>query len=232
MSEKKVLILTGSDIKMHNVLELTIPSKKRYAKKYNYDFIVKYSFDDEIAKYNLGLGFARFISAFNYLDTYDIVMWVDADSIITNDSYSIDKFINETQSFYASYDWLGYNGFSSGNFIITKNQFNELFFNEFLNIANSLFKNHEMAEQITLNYMNGDSRFCDIFCILDHKFLNSVPRCVENTSVWQHDPVRTGPNKTNIIVNEWTVDSFLAHLTGCSNEDRVDLLLTYFKDYL
>jgi hypothetical protein len=236
---KKVLILTGSDSNMHNVLDLTLPSKEKYAQKHGYDFIVKRSFDEEITKYGLGLGFARAIMAFNYLEKYDIVMWVDGDSIITNDSFNIEQFIDDSHCFYASYDWLcnknsRFNrySFSTGNFIIKKDENTSKLFDSFLHYAQNVFKYEVMAEQGTLNFIYENTELRNLFLILDHKYLGAVPTCVGKVNNWNNHPERFGDDATYPIEYPWNSECFLAHLTGCSNEGRIQLLINDFAEYL
>lgn len=237
---KKVLILTGSDSQMHDVLNLTVPSKERYAKKHNYDFIVKKSFDEELIKYGgINIGFIRTILCFNYLEQYDIVAWIDADSIITNDLISIEEITNDKHCFYASYDWLcspnsRFNRytFSTGNFIIRKNSNTIKLFNSFIYHAFNFFKNDIMADQGTLNYIHQNTDLKDLFLILEHKYLGAVPACVKKVYNWKNHPERFGENATYPIEYEWNPNCFLAHLTGCLNDGRIELLLNDFKEYL
>lgn len=221
---KKVLVLTGSDSKMYEVLDLTIKSKKNYSKEHNYDLIIKRDFKHEMDKYKLGIGFARVICAFNYLNEYDTVMWVDADSIITNNKYPIEYFINDKQCFYASYDWhansvgkSALNKFSSGNFIIVKTPNTKKFFNEFMKLSqNPKFKIDSLAEQGVLNYMKENNIMSDDICILEHKFLNSVPKFMIISNIWV--------KRIEMLEGIWDENCFLAHLTGCNNSDRIKIL--------
>jgi hypothetical protein len=221
---KKVLILTGSDSRMYDVLNLTIPSKERYAKKHAYDLIVKRSFDEEIIKYGLGLGFARAILAFNYLEAYDTVMWIDGDSIITNDSMRIEEFIDDKHCFYASYDWhchsnskFNRHSFSTGNFILNKTSTINGFYDKFIDLANEpVFKNDSLAEQGVLNYMKINDIMGESIKILDHNFLNSVPSFMNISNIWI--------NRVEHLEGHWDENCFLAHLTGCPNLDRIKIL--------
>jgi len=236
---KKVLILTGGDSNMRNVLDLTLPSKEKYAKKHGYDFIVKRSFDEEMIKYNLGLGFIRAIMVFNYLEEYDVVMWIDGDSIITNDSFSIEQFINDSHCFYASYDWhccenskFNRYSFSTGNFIVKKDKNTSKLFNAFLDFSKKVFKNDPLAEQAVFNFIYENTELKNLFSILNHKYLGSVPTCVKKVNNWINHPERFGSEATCPIENPWNSECFLAHLTGCSNEGRIELLINDFAEYL
>lgn len=241
---KKVIVITGSDKAMHPVLDLTIPSKIRYAQKHGYDFLCIRSFE-EIKELNLGsdlisIGFIRAIKCFQMIEHYDYVMWLDADSIVTNDSLDIGHFIKmgENKTFFASYDWLatpnglnGHSGFNSGNFIIRRTEFVSELFSTFISLIGH-FINDTGADQSTLNYIHRQTHLRDIFCILDQKYLNPVPEDIYETSVWASDPNRVGPNKKFSITSPWDKDCFIAHLTGCSTEDRISLFSKNFKQYL
>lgn len=216
----KTLILTGSDDSMMEVLNLTLPSKQEYCKKHNYDLLSLRSFaaDTECNFNSSHVGFLRAVMAFRQLRFYDNVMWIDADSIITNMEFTIEDFIINDACFIASYDWMHFNSFSTGNFIVRKTKDTQNLFNRF--IAASQYRlNDIMAEQGTLNqiYNELDSNK-EMFNILPHKFLNSVPEFLVNTDTWRNDNNRSG------IIKPWTPDCFLAHLTGLSTAERVSVL--------
>jgi len=216
----KTLILTGSDKQMIDVLDLTLPSKQEYCKKHNYDLLSLRSFaPDTECNFNLNhIGFLRAVMTFRQLRFYDNVMWIDADAIITNMDYKIEDFIQNDACFIASYDWMWYNSFSTGNFIIRKTKDTQDLFNKF--IAGSRYRlNDIMQEQGTLNqiYRELDSNK-RMFNILHHRFLNSVPEFLVETDTWRNDNNRSG------IINPWNPDCFLAHLTGLSAEERVNIL--------
>jgi hypothetical protein len=216
----KTLILTGSDRSMIDVLDLTLPSKQEYCKKHNYDLLSLRSFaaDAECNFNSTQVGFLRAVMAFRQLRFYDNVMWIDADSIITNMEYKIEDFIQGDECFIASYDWMHFNSFSTGNFIVRKTKDTQQLFNRFLAVSQYRL-NDIMAEQGTLNqiYNELDSNKT-MFNILPHKFLNSVPEFLVETDTWRNDNNRSG------IIRPWTPDCFLAHLTGLSTSERVNIL--------
>jgi hypothetical protein len=60
--------------------------------------------------------------------------------------------------------------------------------------------------------------------ILEHKFLGSVPSIDDyTTEIWGKRPSPPYP---------WTPESFLVHLTGIANKERIHMLSTIYKDYL
>jgi hypothetical protein len=165
------------------------------------------------------IGFLRALLAFKFLRFYDNVMWLDADSIVTNFTYSIDKFIQSNACFIASYDWLHYIQFSTGNFIIRKTEHTQQLFNMFIETSKK-YINNIMAEQATLNEIHALTNDTNYFSILEHKYLNSVPEFLVKTETWKNDNNRSG------ILSPWTPDSFIAHFTGTSNSERIHLIKT------
>ena len=226
---EKVLILTGADEKMKDVLNLTIPSKLNYANKWNYDFLLINSFRI-YSQYNMDqrhVGFSRFIYAMELLNYYDYVMWLDGDSIVTNDRYNIQDFVNSDQNFFFSYDWMikpedDYICFSSGNFILRSSKENEFLTKNFLQVA-QFHLNSDLQEQGTLNNMFSLPEFTKYFKILGHNFLNSVPNLVTKTENWINRPAITHP---------WCENSFLAHFTGITNKDRIDIIKNNFEKFI
>jgi len=242
MKNKKVLVLTGGDSNIYEVLSLTIPSKLRYAIKYGYDFMCLNSFKEypeyNITNDNTSLGFSRTVYMFKMLQHYDIIMWLDADSIITNDNYPIESFLIDTHSMYFSYDWpvavdgsSYHSGFSGGNFIIQFTQNSAEIFNTFIHIAQEYLKDPG-ADQACFNYIYNVTDLKSYIKVLEHKYLNAVPEFIKNTDVWKNDLNRVGPNSMFKIESPWNEDCFIAHLTGCSNNDRVNMLNNELKKYL
>jgi hypothetical protein len=222
---QRILIITGytdefrteisaSDNTMADLVDLTLPSKQRYAKKHGYDLLSMCSLGYDIrgAFQPNEIGFQRALRSFEMLLSYDIVMWLDADSIITNDEYKIEDFMGDNNCiFYASYDWHGYSNFSCGNFIIKKTSNVENFINAFYSIGSSL-SGPGREEQNTLNIMYAHTHFRNEFKVLNHEFLSSIP----SQEIYQTRWVAPVP-----IVGQWNERCFLAHLTGASNKSRI-----------
>jgi hypothetical protein len=210
---------------MEEVFELSLPSKQRYAKKHGYDLLSMRSLGKDmrgIFSYS-EIGFQRALRTFEMLGSYDIVMWLDADSIITNDNYKIEDFIGKSNKiFYASYDWHGYSNFSCGNFIIRKTSNTQNFINAFYSIGSSL-TGAVREEQNTLNIMHMHTNLKNEFEVLEHRFLSSIPSQEMYESRW----IASRP-----IVGKWNEECFLIHLTGACNMHRIEILKNNFKDYL
>jgi hypothetical protein len=228
---KRVLVLTGvSDIgiatddpqNFEKIYDLTLPSKQRYVKKHGYDLMSMRSFpSDKHNKFkNPDIGFLRAMLAFDMLEYYDVVMWLDADSIITNDNYSItDLSVDDTNVFYASYDWPSKMSFSTGNFIVQNTENTEIFKKTFYHICNNF-----QHEQDTFNMLYRSTPLQNIMKILDHKYLGAIPGIeLYPYPVWATRMVPAWP---------WTEDAFICHLTGLPNTARDTILKTHFTKYL
>jgi hypothetical protein len=237
MNKKRVLLLTGTtdegkgvwnhftskeDNYMEEVFELTLPSKNRYVKKHGYDLLSLRSFgEDKQNRFKRDeVGALRVLRTYEMLQYYDVVMWIDADAIITNDEYTIDDFLLDDQHcFYASWDWNGKFSMSTGNFIIQNTENLAYFFDVFCQIYGQF-----NCEQPAINAMyRGDNNSRNIIKILEHQYLNSVPSKETYAEAWATRPPVFAP---------WTKDSFLSHLTGVSNKKRIELLKNYYGQYL
>lgn len=234
---KQVLILTGTtdilrtpeetDNTMEEVFDLTLPSKQRYAKKHGYDLLALRSFGKDRNKLfdDTELGFLRELRTFEMLKHYDIVMWIDADSIITNDNFSINDFtIDSDHCFYASWDWTGKLTISTGNFIIQNTNTTEDMFNAFLQVGKHVKDTNQWGwEQTTMNLIYRNTSIGRHIKVLDHKYLGSIPSKKMFMGIWDGRPEPQYP---------WTNDCFLSHITGVPNKNRIEVLKTSYKEYL
>jgi hypothetical protein len=228
--KKRTLIVTGAcetnppvnDDSIMSVLDISMKSKQSYAKKHNYDLICMRSFgSDSAGRYkDTDIGFLRVLRVFDFLNHYDRVMWIDADAIITNDSYKIEDFeLTDQHIFYASHDWMAYNVYSTGNFIIQKTEKFEAFKNIFFDVSTHFkFKN----EQDTMIALYRGNTVKSVMKMLHYKFLNSVPE----SNLWNW------PKDRPPIITPWAKDSFLVHFTGVTNKDRLECIQKHFKDYI
>lgn len=237
MSNKKVLVLTGTseilripeetDNTFEEVFDLTLPSKQRYAKKHGYDLLALRSFGSDSNRLfdDTELGFLRELRAFEMLSYYDIVMWIDADSIITNDNYSINDFqLDEDHCFYASWDWPGKRTISTGNFIVQKCNSTNQMFNLFLQVGKHVKDTNQWgSEQTTMNIIHKQTDMGKHIKVLDHKFLGSIPSKQMFKGIWDQ---RADPP------HPWTNDSFLCHITGVPNKNRIDVINTSFERFI
>lgn len=234
---KRVLVLTGTtdilrqpnetDNTMEEVFDLTLPSKQRYVKKHGYDLLSLRSFGKDTQKRftELDLGFLRVLRTFEMLEYYDAVMWIDADSIITNDNFSIDDFeLDSDHCFYASWDWAGKLSISTGNFIIQNSVGKNELFEVFLQVGKYVKDTNQWGwEQTTMNLIYNQTNFRSHIKALDHKYLSSIPSKDMFLGIWNNRSESPYP---------WAEDCFLSHITGVTNKNRIQVLTESFKKYL
>lgn len=227
---KRTLIMTGSDINLKEVLSLTLDSKINYTKKHNYDLLIKTNwnnvskyhfkdfeaqFQDNSQPYLKVLGFLRVLYAFEMLRDYDNVMWIDADAIITNSNYTIQDITTEEHCFFVSHDWAWTKSFNTGNFIIKRHKDTQALYETFLEVSKH-FLSDPCQEQATLNYIYQSNIYLqNVIKVLPWKYLNSVPEWAQTTETWKD---------RSKIAEPWTEESFIAHLTGLTNEERIHIL--------
>lgn len=235
--QKRVLVMTGAtdlliergifkdpDNSYYDLLDLTTPSKERYARKHKYDFLCLRSFgtDTEFGFKDTQLGELRAIRAFQNLMSYDIVMWLDADAIVTNDEMSLDHFpIEEDVTFYASYDWMGKGSFSTGNFIIQKTKYIQQFFNLFLNVVRQCDQ-----EQTAMNVMYYQTEARNTMKVLECNYLNAFHEEIMKTKTWSSGRAPLSPHCY------WKKGDFLSHVGGIPNSERIELINRCYKEYL
>jgi hypothetical protein len=227
---KRVLVLTGSDndafklcgdtdAKIAEISEMTSTSKQKFAKKNGYDFMFLRSFGKD--RNNIfsekHIGQLRFLRTIEMLKDYDAVFWIDADSLITNLDYKLEDFMDENHCFVASWDWMHKFSFSTGNFIVQKTPEIDKLYSIFYEVGRNLNSEQEALNAIwRANILKGMKA-------LEHKFLGSTPTKQQYGVGWETRPEPIGP---------WSEDSFLVHLTGVSNINRIRILNTFFKEYL
>jgi hypothetical protein len=238
----KTLLMTGvsdilppknNDVPMEEVFKLTLPSKQRYAEKHGYDLLTMRSFGSgkEYGFKDTNVGLLRMVRAFEMLKHYDVVMWIDADAIITNDKFTIkDSFnLNQDHCFYASYEWaewcVPHQTFSTGNFILQRTKDTETLFSTFLEVG----KNHIEGfgeEQNAMNWIYKNTTLVGTMKILEHLYLNAVPYAM------YMDRIRCYNDIHQKIYSPWKDTDFLAHIGGLPNKNRINILNTHFKNYL
>lgn len=216
----KTLLLTGSDNRMSDVLDLTLQSKMKYCSKHGYDLFIKRQWLP-VKELNFGvnhIGFLRMFYALQMISFYDYVMWIDADAFITNLHYKIENIADSDHCFFVSCDWHfkqenDESPFNTGNFIIKKNKNIDLFIDSFYKTS-QLFLSSDLQEQQTLNHMYFNKIQNENIKKTDKKYLNPVPELMHETQTWSGRPP---------IQEPWTKDSFIAHLTGAKNHERITI---------
>lgn len=238
---KKTLVLTGATDKFRTkdsegdsffkeVLDLTLPSKKKYAEKHDYDFKVLRDFgsDPRGIFHDNHIGPQRLLCVFEMLDQYDVVIWIDGDAVITNDEYSVESIgLEENVVFYGSQVWngnmfLNLPYFSAGNFMIHKTEGYDTLKEYFYTVAQQVGPTNT-EEQHILNLIHKRTDLGSVFKIVPNNIFESVP--AQNIYGSRYIFSRS-------VVHKWTPGNFLVHLTGPCNRDRIHIMKEHFSEYI
>lgn len=199
----KTLILTAWTENMEAVVEITSATKVEYAHKHNYQYaghLIKKKPDEYPA-------WAKLELLLHLLPTVDRVLWIDADSFVTNPEISLEQ-IPHIEGLTASRDWgvdAGLYDFSSSGMIVTQKAL------PLIKLASEKkhWANYPLWDQNALREASRD--FNNLLHVLPRRTLNAVP---QELHPWAMEP--------------WKEGDFLCHLTNKSNKDRRDFLDTFF----
>lgn len=216
----KTLVITGYDGEDYKgIFDLTLPSKVSYAAHHGYDLLVVRSFKPRYGVTNIGM--LRLLASLDRLAEYDVVMWVDADAIITNKTMSLEEIgLDDSCCFYASYDygaWALSGYMNTGNFVVKKTLQLPLLIATVYSMMRSASE-----EQTMMNQISRSTEVSRCVKILDNRYLGSMPMVVSER---RRDIYGVGIDNPR----EWKSDHLIAHLAGLPNKDRIDITKKYFS---
>ncbi|MFZ4115095.1 MAG: hypothetical protein ACOYK6_00050 [Chthoniobacterales bacterium] len=202
----KTLVLTAWTENMEEVVKITSPTKIEYAHKHGYEYsghVLERKPDEYPAWGKLRL-------LLDVLPTVDRLLWIDADSFVTNSEISLEQ-IPHIDGLTASRDW-GIDStlldFSSAGMILTQKAL------PLLEAASrkTHWANHPLWDQDGLR--EAAREFKNLLHVLPRRALNAVPQ-------------RLHP----FAVEPWQEGDFLCHLTCKSNEERKQFLDHFFAPH-
>lgn len=197
----KLLVLTGYDDAIACVGDVTTPSKAAYAAVRGYDFFCErhYTPDSHPSWQKIRL-------LYDLLPRYDAVLWLDADTLVTNPEIRVEDLIAGHSGLVVSRDWSGCSEedypkhFSMGNFVFTNSP--ESFKLLDLMECRTRWMNQPLWEQQAIQEVFLDTPSIRPYVkILDRRAMNSVP--------WR------GAEST------WQPGDFVCHFTGIPNAQRL-----------
>jgi hypothetical protein len=207
---KQTLILTGCDNAMAEVADITEPSHKAYANRHGYAFQRMTQADYQPGSHPSWQKL-RFLN--ELLPDYDQILWLDADTIITNPEISIDTITADRPgSLFVSTDWTypmpedAIKHFSLGNFIAKSTP-------EMYGVIAAALKRTEWAnrglweQQAIQEEYRANPDIRPHIRILPRRALNAVPAT----------DATTGPEP-------WQPGDFLCHATFLPFEERIAIL--------
>jgi hypothetical protein len=200
----KILVLTGCDAAMDSVGNLTAPNHHFYAQLHGYAF-------ERVRDYEPGShpSWQKMRLIQERLPNYDAILWLDADTIVTNPKRPVTKLIDGHAGLIVSKDWTNplpedeIKHFSLGNFVFTNNAQSFILLN--LAMARTEWANQPLWEQQAIQEeYRANPEVRPWVKILPRRVLNSVPAT----------PTTTGDEP-------WEPGDFLCHFTYLPNEERV-----------
>lgn len=202
----KTLVLTAWTENMRSVVEITAATKKEYAHRHGYDFL-NILLEPKPNEYP---AWAKVGVLFEILPTVDRLLWIDADSFVTNPEISLEK-IPHGPGFTASRDWgvdAALQDFSTAGLILTPHALPLVE----LALKKTQWANVPLWDQNALR--EAASCFRSITRVLPRRMLNAVP-C----------------QLLPFAVEPWQEGDFLCHLTNTSNAGRRAFLDSYFLEH-
>jgi len=95
MDNVSIAVLTGSDEKQKNLLDITLPVLKDYCNYNNYDLYYFTENIDNIAQVEGKSYFARYPFIKKHLKNYKWVFWIDADCLVMNFYKKLEDYIDD-----------------------------------------------------------------------------------------------------------------------------------------
>ncbi|MFI0347493.1 MAG: hypothetical protein ACH346_01790 [Chthoniobacterales bacterium] len=184
---------------MKSVVEITSATKISYAQKHRYEY-VNHLIEKKPGQYP---AWAKLELLLHYLPIFDRILWIDADSFVTNAETSLDQ-LPHIDGLTASRDWAvdaALSDFSSSGMIVTPKAL------PLIELASrkTHWANYPLWDQNALREAARD--FKNLLHVLPRRTLNAVP---QELHPWAMEP--------------WQEGDFLCHLTNKSNEDRKKFL--------
>lgn len=186
-----------------DVAVITIPVIQKYCELHNYNSIIR-TYQNDFS------GFEKLIrikEAFQN-DKYNAIWSLDCDTLITNSSIKIEKYIFDDKDFFITKD---YNGINGGSFIIKNSEYGNWFLDECLKLQGEpkiYCEQDAFTEMIKRLNM-----FADKIAILGHPSINSY--LYEN---YPEIPTQTHEQ------GQWQRGDFLLHLPGIGMDKRLEIL--------
>lgn len=192
---------------MESVVQVTSATKIDYARKHDYEY-VGHLLEKKPNEYP---AWGKLRLLLDILPTVDRLLWIDADSFVTNAEISLEK-IPHIDGLTASRDWgidAGLLDFSSSGMILTKKAL------PLIEAASrkTHWANCPLWDQSGLREAARD--FKNLLHVLPRRIFNAVPQKLHP-----------------FAVEPWQEGDFLCHLTNKSNEERKKFLDHFFLPLL
>lgn len=208
----RVVIASAGSPDYSDLAAVTNPSRVRYAEKHGYAYVYK-----EIPK-ELGDACKRemYFELLGY--GFDVFVWMDLDSIVTNSEVRIEDIVTENLGdghFLWSYDYAGPN---SGVYITRYTPQGA----HWMDRAYATMLENGLADETAMEILQTTAPFRDWVRVIPGRVMNAYPSELYGWDKWGIDYART--------VNHWEPGCFICHLPGLPNEKRIPLLKQYLLE--
>jgi hypothetical protein len=200
----KTLVLSAWTENMRSVVEITAATKKEYSQRHGYEFL-NILLEPTPNEYP---AWAKVRLLLETLPTVDRLLWIDADSFVTNPEISLEKILYGP-GFTASRDWgidSKLSDFSTSGLILTPHALPMIE----VALKKTHWANRPLWDQNALR--EAASHFRSIINVLPRRVLNAVPQ-----------------ELLPFAVEPWQEGDFLCHLTNTSNPLRRAFLDRHFE---
>lgn len=212
----KIAVTTFYTNSYETLAAITIPPLQKWCDLHGYDLHIN-KISDTVSPH-----FIKTKDVRKLLDTYDIVMGIENDILITNLNYKIEDWLNEEQDIFLCKD---INNFNSGSIILKSTE-----------------RAKRLLDTINLNIEDfGDEQvffekyghiYYGIIKVLPHPSINSIPYAYYypsygylNYKIGEERDMPTGDQGC------WQLGNFCCHLPGKSLNERIELF-SIIKDFI
>ena len=205
----KICVSTFYTEDIKDLYDLISLSYKKYCDKNNYDFVSR-NISYEI--YDRHPVWYKIYYIQELLNKYEWVLFVDCDTLLTNDNIKIENFIKDEKDLYISKD---INGINAGVMLIKNSEWSKIFLDHCWNIDKNDPIYHEPG--FSWNITQAEQR---AIIVMIKKFgldkVEFLPQNIFNAYIY---------NTWNLQYpqGEWNKNSFILHAPGCSLKQRLEM---------
>lgn len=198
----KIAVVTCYDANFQAITDIVMPKWEAYCAKHGYDFIQKTCWEG-----GRHAVWAKIWAIHQELRSYDYVLSIDADTLVTNPEVSIELFLcaYPERELWVTHDT---NGLNSGVFIVKNTDFTWKLFQDIWHHHN--FINAPLGEQIAMRER------IEGLSTEDKEKVKIVPQKQLNAYKYENYS-KCFPD------GQWEKDCFLLHLPGMNNVERVKI---------
>ncbi len=187
------------------IAEITLPRLEAYCQIHGYDLYTE-EYEGRIEK---TIGWERFARVYDLLFSYETVMWVDADALITNPTVEIEKHLRGSVVMAADL-----HGANTGVFIARKQELvRQLFFVILGEYGRSHFGEHQWGEQAAFIHLTSSPPYNHLVRWVNQHQLNSYPN---SEHYWP-----------DFIQGNWEPGNFIIQFAGFPLARRIELAKKY-----